>query len=526
MSDQSNLTVPELLAEAALKWPEKTALLFDPSMDSMTYLELEERTNAIASQLIELGVGPGDRVAVMSKNELEYPLSWLGIIKAKAIMVPINSFAMEADALHILNHSEAKAIILQEKYLEFITEISPKILNLKIKLVTTQTNSPGFYTLTKSQSALPPYSNYLSEDIANIQYTSGTTGKPKGCMLTNFYWSKISNAIINEPIQLTESDVLLNAQPFSYMDPQWTLLAGVRLGAKVVILDRFHPSSFWQKISEYNVTFFYCLGSMPMLMNEMPDSKFDKDHKLKFVACSAIPISLHKHLEERFKVPWFEVYGSTETGGDLVMSAMEQNELVGSGSIGRAFAHREVMIADDQDNAVARGEIGNILVRGLGMMLGYFKNPEESQRAFRSGWYHSGDTGWQDEFGRTFFVGRSKDIIRRSGENISAVEVESVLYLMDEIKLVACMPVVDSMRGEEIKALIVLRDGVAQLDIEKAVKFCSEKLAYFKVPRYWEICADLPLTESDKIAKGQLTSEKIAWKFDVFDSSINSWITK
>jgi crotonobetaine/carnitine-CoA ligase len=261
-------------------------------------------------------------------------------------------------------------------------------------------------------------------------------------------------------------------------------------------------------------------------MNEMPDSKFDKAHRLKFVACSAIPISLHKHLEERFKVPWFEVYGSTETGGDLVISATEQKELVGSGSIGRAFAHREVMIADDQDKAVTRGEIGNILVRGLGMMLGYFKNPEETQRTFRSGWYHTGDTGWQDEVGRIFFVGRSKDIIRRSGENISAVEVESVLYLMEEIKLVACIPVVDSMRGEEIKALIVLRDVSAKLDIEKAIKFCSENLAYFKVPRYWEICTDLPMTESDKIAKGQLASEKIAWKFDVFDSSIKSWITK
>jgi crotonobetaine/carnitine-CoA ligase len=230
--------IPGLVENAAHRWPDDEAARFDLNQESLTYADLHTRTNAIAHQLVELGVRPGDRVAVMCRNRAEFPLAWIGIVKARAIMVPINTFAMESDAGHIVGHSGARVMIVEEKFSALAAILRASTNDLETVLVAAGSGASevGEALSTGGRDA-PPYQRYVDHDLANIQYTSGTTGKPKGCMLSNRYWARLSRLVIDNPPHLDRTDVLLTAQPFSYMDPQWNLLAGLQIGALVVLVE-------------------------------------------------------------------------------------------------------------------------------------------------------------------------------------------------------------------------------------------------------------------------------------------------
>jgi crotonobetaine/carnitine-CoA ligase len=303
---------------------------------------------------------------------------------------------------------------------------------------------------------------------------------------------------------LGENDVMLTCQPFSYIDPQWNVLAGLRSGAHLVVLDRFHPATFWAKVREYGVTYFYCLGMMPALLLRMPSDPRDRDHAVRAIQCSAIPPTLHRELEERWGVPWYEAFGMTETGADLRVEPDDHDETVGTGCIGRPLAHRDVRIVDPADEPVERGSVGEIVLRGIGLMDGYLGHEEATARAFRRGWFHTGDLGRMDEQGRVYYTGRLKDMIRRSGENISATEVEEVLLRHPAVRAAALVPVPDELRGEEAKAYVATDGTVSAAEL---AAYCDERLAYFKVPRYWELRDELPMTASQRVAKGALPRE-------------------
>ncbi|MGH3469916.1 MAG: AMP-binding protein, partial [Thermocrispum sp.] len=304
---------------------------------------------------------------------------------------------------------------------------------------------------------------------------------------------------------------MLTAQPFHYIDPQWQVALGLAAGARLVVLDRFHPATFWPKVREHGVTWFYCLGMMPTLLLRQPPSPEDTRHRVRAVHASAIPRELHAELEARWGVPWFEAFGMTETGADIRVRPQDHDELVGSGCIGTPTPGREVAVLDDGGVPVPRGQTGELAVRGVGLMLGYHRRPDETARVFHNGWFHTGDLATMDDRGRVYYVGRTKDMIRRSGENVAAEEVERALLQHDGVRLAAVIAVPDELRGEEIKALVVPTDGadlrpdeLAEQLAEQLAEHCAVKLAYFKVPRYWSVVDDLPLTASERVAKGAL----------------------
>ena len=304
---------------------------------------------------------------------------------------------------------------------------------------------------------------------------------------------------------ITENDVILTAQPFHYIDPQWNVALGLASGCRLVVLDRFHPSSFWSKIIEYGVTWFYCLGMMPKLLLSAPAPA--RPDTLRSVCASAIPPELHRDLEARWGVPWFEAFGMTETGSDIRLDPRDHDECVGTGCLGRAVPGREARIVDEADNPVAPGATGQLVVRGAGMMTGYFRDPDATREVFRNGWMHTGDLARMDERGRIYFVGRTKDMIRRSGENIAAAEVERVLQLHPAVTMAAVLAEPDELRGEEVHAVIVAADGHGATDLADLIEHCQRQLAYFKVPRYWTFVAELPLTASQRVAKGELRAQ-------------------
>ncbi len=489
-------TLVGLTTRAATLWPDRTAWIFDATGERLTFAEVDGRSTDFALALRELGVKAGERVAVMLRNQPEFPLLWLALAKLGAVLVPVNTGYREFDGAHVLRHSGARFAIAAGEFTELLTKIAPET-SLERVLEPAELIAPqddGWTTFWTE-----------GERPVNIQYTSGTTGAPKGCVLPNRYWTTLAISLATDFPAVGEDDVMLTAQPFHYIDPQWNVALGLAGGATLVVLDRFHPSTFWGKIREYGITWFYCLGLMPTLLLRQPESEQDREHKVRAICASAIPRDLHASLEARWGTPWYEAFGMTETGGDIRMYPADHHDTVGTGCLGRPAPTREVMIADADGKLLPRGETGELLIRGVGLMHGYHDDPEATERAFSGGWFHTGDLATMDTEGRVYYVGRTKDMIRRSGENVSADEVERALQLHPAVKLAAVIAVPDDIRGEEVKAYIVLDENEGhRSEAAELAEFCSAKLAYFKVPRFWAFAEELPMTPSERVAKGEL----------------------
>jgi carnitine-CoA ligase len=480
-----------LVWRAAQSWPDKVAWIFDETGVRYTFAEVEQHSTRLALALLELGLEPGEKVAVMLRNEPEFPLLWLALAKLGAVLVPVNINYRELDGAHVLRHSGARFAVAAPEFADLLTRVMP---DTKLERVLTVDD-------LKAESIAAARFEVSGERPANIQYTSGTTGAPKGCVLPHRYWLTLARGLATEFPAISAEDTMLTAQPFHYIDPQWNVALGLASGATLVVLDRFHPSTFWAKIREYGVTWFYCLGLMPTLLLRAPESAEDREHRVRAIHASAIPRELHAELERRWGVPWFEAFGMTETGGDIRMSELDHDELVGTGCIGLPTRDREVMIVDEAGRPLPRGETGELVVRGIGLMHGYHDDPEATDLAFSGGWFHTGDLATMDNRGRVFYVGRTKDMIRRSGENISADEVERALLLHPAVELAGVIAVPDELRGEEVNAFVVLAEPATP---DELAEFCAAKLAYFKVPRYWTVAESLPLTPSERVAKGAL----------------------
>ena len=501
--------LPGLVVRAAESWPDAVAWVFDQSGEQLTFQDLLIRTRGLAHVLAGHGVGPGGRVAVMLDNRPEFPLTWLAAAWLGAAVVPVNTNYLDVDAGHVLKKSGASVIVTSARFLPLISRIREST-NLESVLCVDAESADVAPLATDREPAIGIDRVGLAEHRpVNIQFTSGTTGKPKGCVLPQRYWTTVAASLVHQHPHLDHGDVILTAQPFHYIDPQWNVAAGLASGARLVVLDRFHPSTFWAKIREHGVTWFYCLGLMPGLLLKMPPDSRDRDHRVRAVHCSAIPANLHLPLEQRWGVPWFEAFGMTETGADLRLLPEDHDATLGTGCLGRPLPHREVQIADAEGRPLPAGEVGELRLRGLGLMLGYHDDTQATQDCFDAGWFKTGDLARHDEDGRVYYVGRLKDSIRRSGENISAAEVEEAIAGHPAVRSVAVVPAPDDLRGEEVRAFVVpTSPAEANEELARTLRdYCAERLAYFKVPRYWTFREALPLTASERIAKGALRQE-------------------
>ena len=509
-----------LVERAAALWGDGPCLHFDETGETVSFAALDRQTAAIARWLLDRGVCAGDRVAVMVRNRPAFPLLWLGIARAGAAMVPMNVGYRTEDAHYILSHSGAKLALAQDEFLPLLEEVAQQD-DVAAEVVGVGDGNLADAAALDGGAGLPPLD---AATRANIQYTSGTTGFPKGCMLSHGYWLAMGRRILVDVIpDLAPGETVLTAQPFYYIDPQWNVMVALQSGARVVVLDGFHPSTMWRKIREHGVHFFYCLGSMPTLLLKMPPDPEDRNHRVRKVMCSAIPATLHAQLEERWGVPWYEAFGMTESGGDLGVTEDEHDELVGTGCIGRPFHDREAEVRGDDGASLPPDEVGELVLRGPWLMDGYFRNPAATAETIRDGWLHTGDLARRDGDGRIYYVGRKKDMIRRAGENIAAAEVEQVLEDHDAVQSAACVPVPDEIRGEEAKVYIVPREGADPPDPTALAAWCAARLAAFKVPRYWAFVESLPRTPSERVAKQVLIAGGDDLRQDSFDRTEGVW---
>lgn len=510
-------TLPEAVRRAADLWPDRVAWIFDlrdgpesSASVTLTFAHIADGVDRIARHLRADGIRSRDRVAVLLHNGPEAALTWLALARLGATAVPLGTRLRHDDAGWILAKSRATALVTTQA---LAADIAP--LTIPVIDVADSTDAPAKGDI---DSPLPDVHD--PDDIVNVQFTSGTTGHPKGCLLSHRYWLHLATSLVDGFPRLTPDDRMLTAQAMSYMDPQWNLAASLVSGASLVVLDGFHPSTFWDRVREHHVTYFYCLAAMPVLMLTTPPSPRDTDHRVRVIQCSAIPPARHAELEERWGTPWYEVFGMTETGGDIHVTEQEHDALVGTGAIGVAKPGREARIIDADGTDVPTGSIGELVLRGPAMMSGYDDEPDATAQVFRGGWLHTGDLARQDDSGVITLVGRLKEVVRRAGENIAAREVEDTLLAHPGVRLAAVVGVPDEIRGEEVKAYLVLTEARdAKQAAAELGPFCAERIARFKVPRFWEVRDDLPRTASERVAKPELVAG-LTW-----DGESQAWLS-
>ncbi|MGJ9413677.1 AMP-binding protein [Aeromicrobium sp. CF4.19] len=507
-----------LVEQAAASWREKVGLVFPREGVELTFGQINGSANLFAAELGRRGVGAGDSVALLLRNRPEFAGAWLAAAKLGARVVPINTRFTQPEVEYVVQHSGAVLVISEPDHAEVLAGVSVPIMDCRSVPIP---SPEDLACRTTVRHSVHP------DTTLNIQYTSGTTARPKGCLLPHGYWTRIAEELTrpdpdgDTTVTIQHDDRFLTAQPMHYMDPQWHLATALMSGATLVVLDGFHPSSFWRELRKHQITIFYCLGAMPTLLLKMPTTPEERHHQVRAILCSAIPPQLHEVLEQRWGVRWYELYGMTETGVDIRMRASEHDALLGSACIGRPAADRDVAILGVTGEQLPADTVGELAIRGRWTMSGYFRDEEATARTLVDDWVRTGDIARMDGEGRVYFVGREKHMIRRAGENISAAQVETTLVAHPAVIEAACVPVPDELRGEEVLAFLRLQDtSLPSPDI--FAEHTAERLAGFKVPRYWVFVDEFPRTASERVERRHLVAT-LNDGSDVYDRIERTW---
>lgn len=519
--------VVTLAREACEREPDKPALIFEDGI-VVTRERFLRGVEAFAGYLASR-IRPGDRVAIMLENRTEFMIAWLAANACGASVVSMNTSSGEHDAGHILNDSAAAVAIVGTDHEELVRRVAGPALKDVVVVAGSEPDGLDAYA-ERAEPILLADQKIDSEVITNVYYTSGTTGPPKGCMVDHAYWIRFVELYLGL-YALSADDRLLCCLQFFYNDPPWLFLTSLRAGTSLVVMRRFSVSRYWPVVVKHKVTRLFGLASIPSLLLKAEPTPLEREHEVDFALHVGIPTSLHAEFVRRWGFPWVEGYGLTESGLVVGMPLEYADEMTGSGSIGLPCPGVAVRVVDDDDNEVPIGEPGEILIRAPGLMRGYLNRPDATAETMRDGWLHTGDLARRDERGFLYFLGRKKDIIRRSGENVAAAEVEDVLRSHPKVLEAAVVPVPDELRGEEVKAYVALTDETSpgQPSAEELVVHCRERLAKHKVPRYIEFRVDpFPRTPSMRVKKSELvaqTSDPLANAWDR-DRQMPRWATR
>jgi acyl-CoA synthetase (AMP-forming)/AMP-acid ligase II len=437
--------------------------------EELTYMQELERAASAAARYRALGYGPGHRVALQLENRPEFLLHFLALNSLGVSVVPLNPDYRESELRYILEHSEASAVI------------------------TAQT-----------LEGLPKPGKPVGATECALLYTSGTTGKPKGCLLSNFYFLNVGQRYLDEgglcAVRPGE-ERLITPLPFFHMNAlAVSTTAMILSGGCLVLLDRFHPRTWWRDVAESGATIVHYLGVMPAVLLNLAEKH--PSHRVRFgFGANANPKD-HAAFEARFGFPLIEAWAMTETGGGAMIAASREPRHVGTRCIGFPGIDMDLKI----------DESGELLVRQAGadprrgFFSGYLKDDAATEHAWRDGWFHTGDSVRRGPDGALHFVDRLKNIIRRAGENIAALEVEAALAGHPAIAQAAVIAVPDPLRDEEVMACVVLQpEQSASRHIAISIQdWCLERLAYFKAPGHVAFVDSLPTTATNKVQKAKL----------------------
>ncbi|MGZ8844638.1 MAG: class I adenylate-forming enzyme family protein [Pyrinomonadaceae bacterium] len=504
-------SIAELLHQKVAANPDKTFLLSEADGRQFTYAEFEAAVNRTAAMLSVRGIKKGDVVSLLMPNCAEYIIAYFACWQVGALAGPVNSLLKAHEIEFVMNNSEAKAILVHSEFLERVENIRSELRHLQA-IITFDDEAEAtreFAGYARFQRACQHSGGTpeacVPDDDAIIIYTSGTTGKPKGCLLT--HGNVIANARqISQCLNFTEDDRLLTIMPLFHMNAvSVTTLSALYAGGSTVVSPRFSGSKFWNIISDYQITSFGSVATMlSMLLNTYPEGVPGalKTDQLRFAMCGSAPVpaEIMKRFEETFNCPVIEGYGLSESTCRSTFNPPDDRRR--AGSCGLPIGN-EMKVVDDDDKEVPDGELGEIVLRGENILKGYFKDQEATERAFRGGWFHTGDIGYRDRDGFFYIVDRKTDMIIRAGENIYPREIDEVLYQHPAVAAAATIGIPDQLYGEEVAAFIVLKDG-AKVSEEDLIAHCKAELADYKCPKSIRIVEDIPKGPTGKLLKREL----------------------
>jgi long-chain acyl-CoA synthetase len=517
------LNLVSILDHGALMMPERGAVTC--AGRTLTYGQLEHQAQRVAAALTELGIGPGEHVALSCPNVPWFPIAYYGILKAGAVVVPLNVLLKPREVAYHLKDSDAKALIAFEGSAELpLASIAKaacdeaRCRHLLVMMTAPDAPSPipGLPTLSEAMRAAPaaPFGTRRRrmDDTAVILYTSGTTGHPKGAELThaNMLLNAAATRDMFQPAMQggMAQDVVLITLPLFHSTAQTCQMnAGLLGGMRLVLLPRFDPATVLETMEKEQVGFWTAVPTMYWaLLQHVKTAGVDPRPiaaHLKLCASggAAMPLELMRNFEAVFGGKILEGYGLSETAPVACFNQLYRPTK--PGTVGQPIIGVEVQCVDEQERFVPAGQPGEIVIRGPNIMKGYYNRPEATEDAMRHGWFHTGDIGMLDAEGYLSIVDRKKDMIIRGGFNVYPRELEEVMLTHPAISMVAVIGVPDERLGEEVKAVVVLKAGATVTEAE-LIDWCREQMAAYKYPRAIEFRAALPISPTGKILKREL----------------------
>lgn len=503
-------SVPALIESRVTAHPDRVFVTFDG--DTCSYAQLRDRAERVAAWLQRTGVRPGDRVAMLMTNSLEFLYVFFGIARAGAVSVPVNASSVGEGLRYTLEHSGAVGVVVDADLTTNLDRIDPlPELVWRVVVGATGDDETPVADLLQPGVAEPVEPGPL--DAMSIIYTSGTTGPPKGVVLSHTSYLNTGRYFVQH-YGLGADDVLHTCLPLFHCNAQQcSVMPALVAGASVALNSRFSLSRFWTWIDESGATITNLLGSMLALMDKRPADEVERRNRLRFMAAAPVPEALHRPLERRFGVQIVEGYGLTETGTMACKNPVADTR---SGTIGIALDHNDVRIVDPDGVECPAGVVGEIITRSHipgAFMSEYFREPDKTAEAMRGGWFHTGDAGYRREDGYHVFVDRIKDAIRRRGENVSSFLVEKAITAHPDVLEAAAVAVASELGEDDVKILVVARPATEPSPAD-IVDWAREHLAEHEVPRYVEFRSEFPRTETGRIQKYVLRQEGVGAAWD------------
>jgi acyl-CoA synthetase (AMP-forming)/AMP-acid ligase II len=515
-------TVATAFAASAARWPEnpflcvlpETAGIYGIASGEITYAQLARDVAPLTEAYRAAGYGHGHRVGILVENRPVFFRHWLALNALGVSLVPINPDLRSAELEYLIGHSDVVAIVAVPPRHAGLVAAAAAIG--RVVPVVAPDAPPAPISVPAPMTGGPD-----ADTECALLYSSGTTGRPKGCVLPNEYFLEAGRWYSETGGLMTVRpgrERMLTPLPLFHMNAMaCSAMAMMVTGGCLIVLDRFHPATWWQSVCDSRATIVHYLGVMPPMLMGAAEAPADRDHTVRFGFGAGVDRALHARFETRFGFPLIEAWAMTETGNGAVIAASTEPRHVGTSCVGRPDPSIEMRIERDDGTAAAIDEPGELLVRhagarpGYGFFRRYLKDDDATAAAWAGGWFHTGDVVRQGADGSVYFVDRKKNVIRRSGENIAAVEVESVLLQHPGIRAVAVAPTPDEVRGDEVFACVVAKEPSTSAETREAlardiVAWCLQRLAYYKAPGYVAFVDALPLTSTQKIQRGSLKS--------------------
>ena len=510
------MTVKTLIERAVIQYQDRTALVF--GSERLTFQELNQRANRLANGLLAQGLAKGDRIGMLMDNCREFVEIDLALAKTGLVRVPLNARLTGEDHEYTLKDSASNTLIYGQEYDQVVNRIKGRLPSVeryvRISRDAGPTDNPSvldYATLIDRHPPDDPGVTITEDDLHTLFYTSGTTGQPKGVMLTQKSWANVVVGLVTDYVPEGQDDVLLNTQPLSHGAGFFVLPFFIRGGVNILI-PRFKPEAVFQTIEREKVT---VLKLVPVMLYHLLDSP-DKDRfdlsSLRAIVYGGSPIALPRLIEavKFFGPKLTQLYGQAEAPMCISFLSGRDHIIEGApeavrrlSSAGKPCTNTAVRIVDDKGSDLPPESVGEVIVRGDHMFVGYWDKPRETAETLKDGWVHTGDLGFFDSRGFIFLVDRKKDMIISGAFNIYPKEIEDVIATHPKVKEVAVIGIPDEKWGEAVKAVIVPRAG-EKISQEEIIAFCADRLARFKKPKSVDFIDQLPRNPYGKVLKTEL----------------------